>query len=124
LCLWCGFGGVVDAQLEGGGWPDGDYARTELDADCDIVVWREAALAEADCELPGVSMLVQNVGAENVHSIYRIQSRLATQSSLCSPTAETCGVVSPAGDVSRVAERRRLAGLERGKEMAESRTLR
>jgi hypothetical protein len=124
LCWWCGFGGVVDAQLERSGWSDGDYARTKLDADGDIVVWREAALAEADCELPGVSIPVQEVSAKNVHSIYRIQSLLATQSSLCSPRVETCGVVSLTGNVSTVAERRRLAGLEGGEDTVETKMLR
>ena len=45
------FRGVVYAEGEGSGRADGDDARAEFDADGDIVVWGEAAFAEADGEL-------------------------------------------------------------------------
>jgi hypothetical protein len=41
--------GVVDGEGEGGGRADGDNARAEFDADCYVVVGREAAFAQADC---------------------------------------------------------------------------
>jgi hypothetical protein len=105
LCLWRGFGGVVDAESEGRGWSDRYYARSEFYADCYVVVWGEAAFTEPDCELEGVSTLyiVQRAEVDCVHSIYRILNLLATQSSLCSPMAESCGI--------RCAEAKRREGV-------------
>jgi len=40
--------GVVNVELQRGGGTNGDYSRPEFNADCDIVVRREAAFAEAD----------------------------------------------------------------------------
>jgi hypothetical protein len=52
-----------------------------------------------------VSITVFSRGRKLIHLIYRIQSRRARQSSLCSPTAETCGRGLP----NRVFEVRELA---------------
>ena len=52
---------VVDVEGERGGRTDGDYTRAEFDADGYVVVWGEAAFAEADGEL-GCQLLVVRVG--------------------------------------------------------------
>ena len=62
---------VVDVEGERGGRADGDYTRAEFDADGHVVVWGEAAFAEADGEL-GPVLLVERVGCgqEDVQETY------------------------------------------------------
>jgi hypothetical protein len=110
LRLRRGFGWVVNAELERCGWADRHYSRPKFDADGDIVVWREAAFAETDSELGVVSTAWTSLRARGLHLIYRIPSLQAKQSWLCSPTAETCGVVYRTMGVARGGGRRKRAG--------------
>jgi hypothetical protein len=45
---------------------DGDDARAEFDADGHVVMWREAAFAEADCELVAVNVLFRGEEREGL----------------------------------------------------------
>ena len=47
---------VVDGEGERGGRTNGDDSRAEFDADGHVVVGGEAAFAEADGELGGISI--------------------------------------------------------------------
>jgi hypothetical protein len=91
----------------GGGGADGNDARAELDADGHVVVWGEAAFAEADCELEGSVSRSEARITRRLHLIYHSQSPPTTRSSLCSPMAEPYEVVKLHGDAQA---RRKRAG--------------
>ena len=110
----CG-GGLVDAERMGGWWAHGDDPRAEFNADGDVVMGREAAFAEADCQLVRVSeVLVPWGGRDDVRLISRSPSPPATRSWLCNPMAETWRSVKPLHTVRRARRGVQLARYRSG----------